>query len=124
MKVRKLTEKEAEVMERLWSEGPQTIRELLASYPDPKPHFNTVSTTVRILRDKGFVEHVGERNGAFTYGALIESKEMSGSSLARVVKCFFNNNYSSVVSALVDDEKVSVEELREIIDMVEKRKKK
>lgn len=111
-------------MERLWSEGPQTIRELLASYPDPKPHFNTVSTTVRILRDKGFVEHVGERNGAFTYGALIESKEMSGSSLARVVKCFFNNNYSSVVSALVDDEKVSVEELREIIDMVEKRKKK
>lgn len=121
---KKLTEKEAEVMERLWSEGPQTIRELLAAYPDPKPHFNTVSTTVRILCDKGFVEHVGERNGAYTYGALVESSELSGSSLARLVKNYFNNSYRSVVSALVEDEKISVDELREIIDMVEKRNKK
>ncbi len=120
----KLTEKEAEVMERLWSEGPQTIRELLASYPDPKPHFNTVSTTVRVLIDKGFVAHVGEKNGAYTYGALVESKELSGSSLARLVKNYFNNSYRSVVSALVDQEKISVDELREIIDMVEKRKNK
>lgn len=120
----KLTEKEAEVMERLWSEGPQTIRELLASYPDPKPHFNTVSTTVRVLIDKGFVAHVGEKNGAYTYGALVESSELSGSSLARLVKNYFNNSYRSVVSALVDQEKISVDELREIIDMVEKRKNK
>lgn len=121
---KKLTEKEAEVMERLWSEGPQTIRELLATYPDPKPHFNTVSTTVRILCDKGFVAHVGERNGAYTYGALVESSELSGSSLARLVKNYFNNSYRSVVSALVEDEKISVDELREIIDMVERRNKK
>ncbi len=120
----KLTEKEAEVMERLWSEGPQTIRELLASYPDPKPHFNTVSTTVRVLIDKGFVAHVGEKNGAYTYGALVDSSELSGSSLARLVKNYFNNSYRSVVSALVDQEKISVDELREIIDMVEKRKNK
>lgn len=121
---KKLTEKEAEVMERLWSDGPQTIRELLATYPDPKPHFNTVSTTVRILCDKGFVTHVGERNGAYTYGALVESNELSGSSLARLVKNYFNNSYRSVVSALVDEEKISVDELREIIDMVERRDKK
>ena len=123
-KHKKLTDKEAEVMERLWSEGPQTIRELLATYPDPKPHFNTVSTTVRILSDKGFVAHVGERNGAYTYGALVESSELSGSSLARLVKNYFNNSYRSVVSALVDDEKITIDELREIIDMVEKRDKK
>ena len=110
--------------ERRWSECPQTIRELLATYPDPKPHFNTVSTTVRILCDKGFVAHVGERNGAYTYGALVESSDISGSSLARLVKNYFNNSYRSVVSALVDQEKISVEELREIIDMVEKREKK
>ena len=121
---KKLTEKEAEVMERLWSDGPQTIRELLATYPDPKPHFNTVSTTVRILCDKGFVAHVGEHNGAYTYGALVESSELSGSSLARLVKNYFSNSYRSVVSALVDQEKISVEELREIIEMVEKRNKK
>ncbi len=120
----KLTEKEAEIMERLWSEGPQTIRELLSAYPDPKPHFNTVSTIVRVLIDKGFVAHVGEKNGAYTYGALVDSRELSGSSLARLVKNYFNNSYRSVVSALVDQEKISVDELREIIDMVEKRNKK
>ena len=122
--LKKLTEKEAEVMERLWSSGPQTIRELLVTYPDPKPHFNTVSTTVRILCDKGFVEHVGERKGAYVYGAIVESSELSGNSLARLVKNYFNNSYRSVVSALVDDDKISVEELREIIDMVERRNKK
>lgn len=120
----KLTEKEAEIMERLWSEGPLSIRELLATYPDPKPHFNTVSTIVRVLIDKGFVAHVGDSNGAYTYGALVESRELSGSSLARLVKNYFNNSYRSVVSALVDQEKISVDELREIIDMVEKRNKK
>ena len=120
----KLTEKEAEIMERLWSDGPQTIRELLATYPDPKPHFNTVSTIVRVLIDKGFVAHMGEKNGAYTYGALVESSELSGSSLARLVKNYFNNSYRSVVSALVDQEKISVDELREIIDMVEKSNKK
>lgn len=121
---KKLTEKEAEIMERLWSEGPQTIRELLATYPDPKPHFNTVSTIVRVLIDKGFVAHMAEKNGAYTYGALVKSSELSGSSLARLVKNYFNNSYRSVVSALVDQEKISVDELREIIDMVEKRNKK
>ena len=120
----KLTEKEAEIMERLWSDGPQTIRELLATYPDPKPHFNTVSTIVRVLIDKGFVAHMGEKNGAYTYGALVGSSELSGSSLARLVKNYFNNSYRSVVSALVDQEKISVDELREIIDMVEKSNKK
>ncbi len=120
----KLTEKEAEIMERLWSNGPQTIRELLATYPAPKPHFNTVSTIVRVLIDKCFVAHMGEKNGAYTYGALVESNELSGSSLARLVKNYFNNSYRSVVSALVDQEKISVDELREIIDMVEKRNKK
>ncbi len=123
-KPNKLTEKEAEIMERLWNEGPQTIRELLAAYPDPKPHFNTISTIVRVLIDKGFVAHVGEKNGAFTYGALVESSELSGSSLARLVKNYFNNSYRSVVSALVDQEKISIDELREIIDMVEKRNNK
>ena len=119
---KKLTEKEAEIMQLLWNKGPQTVREILATYPDPKPHFNTVSTMIRILVDKGFAAHVGERNGAYTYGATVDSGELGGSSLARLVRNYFNNSYRSVVSALVEDEKISLDELREIIDMVECRK--
>lgn len=119
-KQKKLTEKEAEIMQRLWNKGPQTVKELLADYPDPKPHFSTVSTVIRVLMDKGFVEHTGEKNGAFTYGAIVESEELSGSSLASLVKNYFNNNYLNVVSTLVKNEKISVKDLRELIDLVEK----
>lgn len=123
-KTKKLTEKEAEIMERLWADGPMTVRELLERYDDPRPHFNTVSTIVRILVDKGFVEHVGQKNGAYLYGAAVKPADFGRRSLAQVVKSYFNNSYSSVVSALVKEEKISVEELREIIDMIEKHNEK
>ena len=48
-----LTEKETEIMNMLWERGPMFVKEMLVMYPDPKPHFNTVSTLVRILEDKG-----------------------------------------------------------------------
>ena len=123
-KTKRLTEKESEIMERLWTEGPLTIRQLLDGYDDPKPHFNTVSTVVRILIQKGYVEHVGESKGAFTYGATVDASEFAGRSLAQVVKSYFNNSYRSAVSALVEDEKISLDELREIIDMVEQNNRK
>ena len=123
-KTKKLTEKEAEIMERLWADGPMTVRELLERYDDPRPHFNTVSTIVRILVDKGFVEHVGQKNGAYLYGASVKPADFGRRSLAQVVKSYFNNSYSSVVSALVKEEKISVEEHREIIDMIEKHNEK
>ncbi len=123
-KTKKLTEKEAEIMERLWADGPMTVRELLERYDDPRPHFNTVSTIVRILVDKGFVEHVGQKSGAYLYGATVKPADFGRRSLAQVVKSYFNNSYSSVVSALVKEEKISVEELREIIDMIEKHNEK
>ena len=52
-----LTPREEEVMQMLWTWGPQFVRELLERYPDPRPHFNTVSTVIRNLEDKGFVDH-------------------------------------------------------------------
>lgn len=117
-KRQKLTEKEAEVMSQLW-QGAKTVRELLEGYDDPKPHFNTVSTTVRILVDKGFVEHCGERNGAYLYRATVAQSEMGRGTLSQVVKSYFNNDYFSAVSALVKEEKISADELRELIEMVE-----
>lgn len=106
-------------MERLWS-GPKTVRELLDSYEEPRPHFNTLSTLVRILVDKGFVRHQGVRNGAYVYEAIVPQDDMAQTSLTDVVRSYFNNSYFNAVSALVKEEKISVDELRELIDMVEK----
>ncbi len=114
----KLTEKETEIMTRLWH-GAMTVRELRETYPEPRPHFNTLSTLVRILVDKGAVAHVGTRNGAYVYEAVARQADLGRGSLSQVVSSFFNGDYFSAVSALVRDEKISAEELRELIEMVE-----
>lgn len=119
---KKLTEKESVIMTLLWEHGPMFVREMLMHYDDPRPHFNTVSTTVRILEEKGFVGH--EAVGAsYRYHAAVGPDFFRSRSLAQVVKNYFNNSYTQAVSALVEDEKVSVDELRAIIEMIENRKK-
>lgn len=119
----KLTDREAEIMEQLWKRGALTVRELLEKYPEPRPHFNTVSTTVRILEDKGYVGHEEGSSKPFHYHAIAQASDFAGCNLAQVVKNYFNNSYTSAVSALVEDEKISVEELRQIIEMIESQKK-
>lgn len=115
-----LTEKEAEIMQMLWRHGRRSVRQLLTYYSDPKPHYNTVATTLRILESKGFVAH-DDVDGVHCFYALADMADFRRRSIASVIRDYFNNSYSDVVSALVEDEKISVDELREIIDMVEKR---
>lgn len=116
-----LTEKEMMIMKMLWEHGPLFVREMLTYYPEPKPHFNTVSTLVRILEEKGRVAH--ESFGpTYRYYAVTKQEEMRDRSLRQVIADYFNSSYKSAVSALVDEEKISVEELKEIIRMVEDRK--
>ena len=120
-KPKALTDKEAAVMKLLWERGPMFVREMLELYPEPRPHFNTVSTTVRNLKEKGYVTH--EAIGAsHRYAAAVPPEHFRDKSLAEVVRNFFNNSYKSAVSALVEEEKISVEELREIIDIIERKK--
>jgi len=115
-----ITEKEMAIMKMLWSHGPLFVREMLEFYPEPKPHFNTVSTTVRILEEKGYIGH--EVIGAsHRYHAIAPQRQFRDRSLRDLVANFFNNSYKSAVSALVEDEKISVDELRQIIDLVEGR---
>lgn len=115
-----LTEKETILMRMLWDRGPMFVREMLEIYPEPKPHFNTVSTIIRILEDKGHVGH--EVVGAsHRYYAIARQADFRKKSLARLVSDYFNNSYKNAVSALVEEEKISLDELREIIDLVERK---
>lgn len=117
----KLSDREAEIMGMLWKRGPLYVREILDSYPDPKPHFNTISTIVRILEDKGYVNHESI-SGSYRYFAVVEASDFAGRSLAQIIKNYFDGSARAAVSALVEEERISVDELREIIDMVEKNK--
>ena len=118
-----ITEKEFEIMKLLWQHGPLFVREMLQYYPDPKPHFNTVSTTVRNLEEKGYIGHEAV-GGSYRYNSLAEEQQFRDKSLKELVANFFNNSYRSAVSALVEEEKISIDELKEIIDLIEKKSQK
>ena len=118
-----LTEKEAELMNLLWEHGPLFVREMLDLLPEPKPHFNTVATTVRILESKGYVEH--EVFGpSHRFRAIADKNEFRSKSLGEVIRNFFGNSYKVAISTLIEDEKISVEEVKEILDIIEKNNKK
>lgn len=117
--MKELTAKEEEVMRFFWDNGALFVKQLIERYPDPKPHFNTLSTYARILEEKGFLSH--EALGAsYRYFATISEEEYRNGTLKNVVKKYFDNSYLSVVSSLIKEQDISVEEIRKLLDEVEK----
>ena len=117
--LQKLTEKEEEVMRHYWLHGEMTVREALESYEEPRPHFNTISTYVHILESKGYLRR--EKRGASLYFMpAVDLDEYRKMAVKGVISRFFNNSYRSIVSAFVKDEAISVDELKEIIDIIER----
>ncbi len=116
--MQKLTNREEELMRIFWEQGPMFVKDMLALFDDPKPHFNTISTMVRGLESKGFVDH--ESFGpTYRYFPIISEEEYSKGVLGNVVTRYFKNSYSQVVSALIEEEKISVDELEELIRKVQ-----
>lgn len=117
--MKQLTAKEEEIMNHYWTYGDMQIRELQSHYDDPKPHVNTLSTMVKILEEKGFLYHRALSARCFQYFARISREDYRGGSLANVVNKFFGHSYLNAVSALVKEEKLSIEELKQLIREVE-----
>ncbi len=116
--MKRLTTKEREIMELYWQHGPMFVKELLEYYAEPRPHFNTLSTTVRILEKKGFLGHK-QFGTSYQYFPLVSEREYGRSSLAGVIKNYFDDSYLSAVSCFVKEEKISVEELKALIEQIE-----
>ena len=116
--MKRLTNKEKEIMDLYWQHGPMFVKELLDYYDEPKPHFNTLSTMVRILEKNGFLDHKQFGN-TYQYFPVVSEKEYGKSSIAGVIQNYFNNSYLSAVSSIVKEAKISVEELKELIKQIE-----
>ena len=119
--MKRLTTKEKEIMELYWQHGPLFVKELLEYYDEPRPHFNTLSTTVRILEKKGFLDHK-QFGTSYQYFPTISERDYGRSSLTGIIKNYFDDSYLSAVSSFVKEEKISVEELKELIDQIENSK--
>lgn len=118
----KLTAKEEEIMGFFWSRGPLFVKQLLSFYDDPKPHYNTLSTIVRGLEEKGFIAYRAYGN-TYQYFAAVSEDEYRRKTLKGVISKYFNNSFTQVVSTLVEEEDLSVEELKELIRKIEQNKK-
>lgn len=116
--MKRLTAKEEEIMGYFWEKGPLFVKQLLEYYEEPKPHFNTLSTIVRGLEDKGFLSHNTFGN-TYQYYAIVSETEYSKGTLKNVIAKYFNNSYLGVVSSLIKEEDISVDELRKLLDEVE-----
>ena len=116
--MQKLTNKEEELMQIFWAEGAMFVKDIVQRYDEPRPHFNTISTMVRALEAKGFLDHEAFGN-TYRYRPIISQEKFSKGVLGNVVNRYFENSYQQVVSALIEEEKISVEELQELIRKVQ-----
>ena len=113
-----LTVKEEELMGYFWEKGPLFVKEMLAFYEEPKPHFNTLSTIVRGLEDKGFLAHHTFGN-TDQYYPVVSEEDFRKGTLRNVISKYFNNSYLSAVSSLVKEEDISLDDLKRLINEVE-----
>jgi Predicted transcriptional regulator len=118
-----LTVKEEEIMGFFWKKGPLFVKEMLAFYDEPKPHFNTLSTIVRGLEEKGFLSHNTFGN-TYQYYPAVSEEEFRKGTLRNVISKYFNNSYLNAVSSLVKEEDISLDELKQLIREVEKADRK
>lgn len=116
--MKSLTAKEEELMGFFWQKGPLFVKQLLDFYEEPKPHFNTLSTIVRGLEDKGYLSHTVYGN-TYQYFAQVSEEAFSKSTLKNVITKYFDNSYLGAVSSLVKEESISLEELKRLIAEVE-----
>ena len=118
-----LTNREEEIMEIFWGKGSMFVKDVIELLADSKPHYNTISTIVRGLEEKGFLGHEQFGN-TYRYFAVISREEFSKNSIKNLVSKYFNTSYASVVSMFVEENKISTGEIQELIRQVESRKNK
>lgn len=121
--MKQLTKKEEELMRKLWDKDEVTGRELVEAYPEPRPHFNTVATVLKVLERKGWVKHrlIGNTN---LYKAAVTEEEYGKKSISSIISDFFNGSLTGMISSLLKDRKLSDREIKELIDIMENKDNK
>lgn len=117
----KLTNKEEEIMRILWKLEKAFVKEILAELPDESLHYNTASTMVRNLEDKGYVAHTAFGK-THQYYPVVSKESYRKQFMSQASKKFFDNSYKNMVSFFAKEEKISAQELREILEIIEKKK--
>ena len=108
-------------MKVLWKLKKAFVKEILQEFEGSKPHYNTLSTIVRNLEDKNYVAHEAFGN-THRYYPLVAKEDYRKRFISNTIADYYDNSYKSMVSFFAKEQKISIEELREIIQLIEKEK--
>ena len=114
--IRELTKAEEQVMQILWNMKESIVRDMVEQFPDPKPAYNTVSTVLRVLEKKGFVDHKAYGT-TYVYFPLVSKKEYSKFQFTNLIKNYFNGSFPKMAAFFAKENKLSIQELEEMMEM-------
>ncbi len=121
-----LSKKEEELMEIIWNEGKPFMKDIIDSYPDPKPATTTVATLLKRMQEKGFVDFELFGNSR-RYFALVKKEDYFSGQMKGLIKNFFGNSalqFASFFTSSADLSEKELEDLKKIVDSeIQKRKK-
>lgn len=118
----KLTPREEEIMRVLWQLQRAFVHDIIEKLSDePQPHYNTVSTLVRKMEEKGYVGHTSFGK-SHQYYPVVSAEQYKSGYVQNAVHHFFGNSYKNLVSFFAEKEKISAQDLQDIIDILQKKK--
>jgi BlaI family penicillinase repressor len=118
-KMKQLTKAEEQVMQTLWKLRKAFLRDIVEAMPGPKPHQNTVATLLKILVEKEFVG-ITVLGRHHEYYSLVSKEEYSKKTMRQMVKGYFEGSFSNIVSFMVKENNISVEELESLLQQIKK----
>jgi predicted transcriptional regulator len=118
--MKQLTKAEEEIMQVLWQLKKSNVKNIIDELPEPKPAYNTVSTIVRILESKGFVDYEKEGKGHL-YFPLVQKHEYSNQSINMIVDNYFQGSFKSMVSFFVKKNDVNLNDLEAVLKEINKK---
>ncbi|MBO9594559.1 MAG: BlaI/MecI/CopY family transcriptional regulator [Niabella sp.] len=121
--MKQLTKAEEQIMQALWQQGPMFLREILEILPPPKPHQNTVATILKILVEKEFVT-VNVFGRQHQYVPAVSKEDYSKKTMRQIVKGYFEGSFSNVVSFMVKENNLSIEELEQLLEQIKRQQSK
>lgn len=121
--MKQLTKAEEQIMQVLWNLQKANVKDIIKELPKPKPAYNTVSTIVRILESKGFVDYEKKGKG-HVYYPLIHKQEYSNQSINQLVDNYFQGSFKNMVSFFVKKNDIDLQDLEAMLNEINKKNQK
>jgi BlaI family transcriptional regulator, penicillinase repressor len=122
-KVLQLTKAEEQVIQILWELGKGLVKDIRDRFEEPKPARNTISTVVRVLERKKYVDHKAYGN-IHVYYPVVSKKEYSRNQLFRLLEGYFDNSFAALATFYAREKDLSVRELEELFEDARKELKR